>query len=307
MRKILPLLFFNVVLIFIIGYFSFNINAVKKNASEREQKVSNQQILVSNETKSPEVLGIEPEEIDLVYPKIDLCYSGKCIALSTGIIEWIKEDKVKEEERIIDYMSSHIIPFFQKNFMKTSIAKNAKGSFMYFSSDKLPNLSNIGNQLTDKISTLETSDSDIRIDITGVDSPGTDGTYAKRYIEVDNSRQKLYSWIDGKVDKVIKLSGPKYGYQVYGVFPIVDKGIEPIAPGGKYMPYWMAFYYSPSQNSWYGLHALIWWHDRNNNKIYESLSSIGERRSSGCIRMLLDEAKYLYDNFERGDYVLIHE
>ncbi len=94
---------------------------------------------------------------------------------------------------------------------------------------------------------------------------------------------------------------------MYGVFPIVDKGEAPIAPTGDYMPYWMAFYYSPKQEAWYGLHGLIWWYDDDGNKEYEPESNIGVRRSGGCIRMLVEDAKYIYDIFEKGDLVLIHE
>ena len=117
----------------------------------------------------------------------------------------------------------------------------------------------------------------------------------------------LFVWMNGEVVKTILLSGPKYGFQVYGVFPIVDKGIEPEAPGGKYMPYWMAFYYAKGQDSWYGLHSLIWWYGEDGNKVYETINNIGRRESAGCIRMLLDDAKYLYENFKIGDYILIHE
>ena len=97
------------------------------------------------------------------------------------------------------------------------------------------------------------------------------------------------------------------GFEVYGVFPIIDKGIQPMAPSGHYMPYWMAFYYSPWQNSWYGLHGLVWWYDDSGSKVFENTDYIGVRRSKGCIRMLKDDAKYLYDRYEKGDHILIHE
>ena len=73
------------------------------------------------------------------------------------------------------------------------------------------------------------------------------------------------------------------------------------------MPYWMAFYYSPKQNTYWGLHALIWWYDENGRKVYEPTSNIGVRRSGGCIRMLVEDAKFLYEIYEKGDPILIHE
>lgn len=88
---------------------------------------------------------------------------------------------------------------------------------------------------------------------------------------------------------------------------MVDKGIEPIAPGGKYMPYWMAFYYSKKQDSWYGLHGLIWMKRDDGTRWIEPETNIGLRKSAGCIRMVVADAKYLYENFEKGDFILIHE
>jgi lipoprotein-anchoring transpeptidase ErfK/SrfK len=51
----------------------------------------------------------------------------------------------------------------------------------------------------------------------------------------------------------------------------------------------------------------VWWYDDNGNVVHENTDYIGVRRSNGCIRMLRDDAKYLYDRYGKGDHILIHE
>ncbi len=213
-------------------------------------------------------------------------------------------DSKLDKEKFNEYLERKIIPYFETLFGEKELIKNDKGEFMARKVDIVPNYSTIFNKVNEA---YVNGIKDIRIDIDSNDGPGTDGKYADRYMEVDNSQQKLYVWENGVVQKVIGLSGPVYGWQVYGVFPIVDKGREPIAPGGKYMPYWMAFHYSKKQDSWYGLHALIWMYKEDGSKWYEPESNIFTRQSAGCIRMVLADAKYLYENFEKGDFLLIHE
>lgn len=226
--------------------------------------------------------------------------SKSCVWISS---EGLVEDRVVDENAIYQKVLDSVIPHFEKYYGGKTFAKNRGGDFIYWKEDVIPDFSNI---FKDVLTAFE-SGKDTQILIQTKDLPGTDGRYSNKYIEIDNSKQKLYVWIDGKVEKEILLSGPKVGYEVYGVFPIIDKGISPIAPTGRYMPYWMAFYYSPKQDSWYGLHALVWWYDEDGRKIYEPNTNIGVRRSGGCIRMLYDDSKYLYEIFEKGDHILIHE
>lgn len=249
---------------------------------------------------SNEVLGVA-EEAPLTQD-LEICCEVNCLTMTSEISKsFFREDKI--DSVLLDkYVKENVEPFFEDTSGGRSLVSNKNGEFKSWRNDNRVDLTG----LTEKIhAALVNSQSSLILEKKNL--PGTDGTYAEKYIEVDNSAQKLFVWAAGKVVREINLSGPVYGFQVYGVFPIVDKGIEPIAPGGKRMPYWMAFYHSMKQDSWYGLHALIWWYDSAGNKIYEKLSNIGTRRSAGCIRMLLEDAKYLYENFERGDLVLIHE
>lgn len=252
------------------------------------------------DTSKSNIQNTEVEEDKKIYP-IDICCNNICFHIFEEEISSLNTDL-----EIAKYLNTNIYPYFEKYFGGKETISNRNGEFKYWIYNEIPDLSNLEEDLKEAISLSKEGIKPETIIILVKDLPGTDGTYADKYIEIDNSKQKLYVWINGKVVKTILLSGPMYGFQVYGIFPIIDKGISPIAPGGKYMPYWMAFYYSKSQDSWYGLHALIWWYD-NGEKVYETEKNIGSRESAGCIRMLLDDAKYLYENFNIGDVVLIHE
>ncbi len=231
---------------------------------------------------------------------VSVCHLEDCIYIPSDSVKKDDEiDKAMVYQEVLDKVISH----FEKGYGGKGLASSDKGSFVYWKEDLIPDLSNI----YDEVYRSFLSGLDTNVEIELKDLPSTNGLYATQYIEIDNSKQKLYVWNDGEIKKEILLSGPKDGYEVYGVFPIVDKGLNPKAPTGDYMPYWMAFYYSGSQSSWYGLHGLIWWYDSNGKVIYESESNIGVRKSGGCIRMVEQDAKYLYENFEKGSYILIHE
>jgi len=238
------------------------------------------------------------------YYDMKICSGSICFDIPVEDVREFFEGGVLKKEKVMVYFLEKVFPFFENSLGKKVEVKNKNGSFLTWNLDKRADFSKVYTKLLYELE-KETAPETIIVKV--LDLPGTDGRYSRKYIEIDNSKQKLYYWENGKVEKIIKLSGPKYGFQVYGVFPIIDKGLDPIAPSGNYMPYWMAFYYSPKQDSWYGLHALIWHYDNNGKKIYESLDNIGKRKSAGCIRMLVEDAKYLYSKMDRGDKVLIHE
>ena len=253
------------------------------------------------EVPTEDILGMEivREQKEEEYV-VSVCLQQDCVDIPSSLVV---EDKRVDKAKVYQEVLERVVSYFDKFFGGRSIASSSQGQFIYWKADIRPDLENI----YDRVFEAFKLGSSTTVEIELKEQPGTDGKYTSKYIEVDNSRQKLFVWENGKVIKEILLSGPKVGYEVYGVYPIIDKGIAPQAPTGSYMPYWMAFYYSKRQDSWYGLHGLIWWYDSSGNVVYEPTSNIGVRRSGGCIRMLKEDAKYLYDNFERGDLVLIHE
>jgi len=268
--------------------------------SHKEPVLLSENIEIENPDTSNEVLGVT-EEVSRTQD-LEICCTVNCLTITSETSEAFF--KGEEIDRVVlgKYVQENIYPFFENTSGGKVFVNNKNGEFQSWRSDNRVDLTGLTDKIHDALINSQPS-----LILEKKNLPGTDGTYATKYIEVDNSAQKLFVWIAGDVVREINLSGPVYGFQVYGVFPIIDKGIEPIAPGGKRMPYWMAFYRSVRQDSWYGLHALIWWYDGAGNKIYEKLSNIGTRQSAGCIRMLLEDAKYLYENFEKGDFILIHE
>jgi len=266
----------------------------------------NEPVLLSENTNteitdnSKEVLGVTEEASHTL--DLEICCTVNCLTIASETSETFFKDGEIDKSVLDKYVKENISPFFENTSGGKILVSNKNGEFQSWRSDNRVDLTGLTDKIHDALLNSQPS-----LILEKKNLPGTDGTYTTKYIEVDNSAQKLFVWTAGDVVREINLSGPVYGFQVYGVFPIIDKGIEPIAPGGKRMPYWMAFYRSVRQDSWYGLHALIWWYDGTGNKVYEKLSNIGTRQSAGCIRMLLEDAKYLYDNFEKGDLILIHE
>ena len=240
---------------------------------------------------------------DKVY-SLSICLKDLCRNLFNDDFRSLIIGEELDKYNFEKYIENNVQPYFESKYGQKVVVKNSKGEFLARVEDEVINY----DPLFDKVNSAYLAGiNNIKIELDYKITAGTDGKYADKYIEIDNSQQRLYAWEEGDIIKEIALSGPVYGYQVYGVFPIVDKGREPIAPGGKYMPYWMAFYYSKKQDSWYGLHALIWGYNEDGTKWYEPARNIGTRQSAGCIRMMFDDAKWLYENFEKGDLILIHE
>lgn len=290
----LILLLLNIFLILsFVSIFFITENRIKKT----------EQIELSEQS---EVLGTSTTN-NVNYSSVTICVEHNCFSVSEQDISTLYENKILNTQLVNGYVTDKIIPYFEKFYGSRTIVSNNNGSFYTWINDKHLDIEKIEKDLFKTLSERDAGASINSLSFFLADLPGTDGTFASKYIEIDNSKQKLYVWNEGKTVKEILLSGPKYGFQVYGVYSIIDKGSEPQAPSGRYMPYWMAFYYSKSQDSWYGLHGLVWWYDSNGKRILESEGNIGIRRSSGCIRMLKEDAKYLYENFNKGDSILIHE
>lgn len=203
-----------------------------------------------------------------VYPSLDICYEDDCYYISPEIVQTFYNTEEVDQTKLYMYLLEYIVPYFEEISGGKQWFESKNGGFYAWKEDFRIDASSIYEDVEELFMDRDEYDLDLSYDLYKRDMPGTDGKYADKYIEIDNSKQKLYDWQDGKVVKEIKLSAAKRGYEVYGVYPIIDKGIEPRAPSLRYMPYWMAFYYSPWQKSWYGLHGLVWWYDENRNKVF---------------------------------------
>ncbi|MBN2101225.1 L,D-transpeptidase family protein [Candidatus Dojkabacteria bacterium] len=137
--------------------------------------------------------------------------------------------------------------------------------------------------------------------------PGTDGSYAQKYIEIDHSQQHLYAWENGEVVMHYGVSGFYDNYAVFGVFGIKEKARNAWSDiAEKWMPYWMSYYYDPVQQAWFGIHELVWWDDENGVRHVESSENIGQKKSGGCIRLDRGPAEKVFNWAEMDMPVLIH-
>ena len=82
-----------------------------------------------------------------------------------------------------------------------------------------------------------------------------------------------------------------------GIFTITDRGLwfysDRLASGAKH---WLRF------NGQYLFHSIPM--DKHKNIIPDE-NTVGEKRSSGCIRLMPDDAKWLYDNIPSGTTAVI--
>ena len=150
----------------------------------------------------------------------------------------------------------------------------------------------------------------IEFDITSLvsEKPGSDGTLAEKYLEVDISQQKLYRWEDGEVVGIHIISTGKYGPTPIGIHKIKNKAKIAWSPPAKvWMPFWMAFGYNPDLEAYLGFHELPYWDGPNGTRIRRSFDTLGVPVTGGCIQLNIGDAEEVYNWAEVGIPVLIHE
>ena len=147
---------------------------------------------------------------------VSVCVQNNCVWIpSTGLVT----DGYIDENEIYQKVLDVVIPYFEEKYGGKDFVSNRAGGFVYWNEDLRPDMTDICIRVYEAFKNRK----DTRVEVLVMDLPSTDGKYARRYIEIDDSRQKLYAWVDGKVQREILLSAAKRGYVVYGVFPIVDK------------------------------------------------------------------------------------
>jgi len=119
-------------------------------------------------------------------------------------------------------------------------------------------------------------------------------------IEIDLSRQRLTVFYMDEVLKEMVCSGGAPGYPTpLGEFTTIQK-IEyswiPRFEMGAY--YWIRFFED------YLIHSVPF--DEKGEMIVEEFEKLGNPASHGCIRLRLEEAKWLYETFPLGIKVLIY-
>lgn len=126
-------------------------------------------------------------------------------------------------------------------------------------------------------------------------------------IEADISEQMIYFKQDGKIVRAMRTSsgldtGPETATP-RGEFVIEpERGEWFFAPQyGEGARYWVSF----KNHGEFLFHSVVM--DENRQVIEAEARKLGTKASHGCFRLLLEDAKWIYDNIPTGTKVIIHE
>lgn len=140
-----------------------------------------------------------------------------------------------------------------------------------------------------------------------VDSgPNTDGSLAKRYIEIDISQQRMYTFDKGVLVKSYRVSTGKDYPTPTGIFEVLNKtGLGFSTIYNVWMPYWMGFSYSSELHAYFGIHELPFFYSAG-NKIQRPRDFIGVPNTGGCVALDVGDAKEVYQFADIGTKIVIY-
>ncbi len=143
----------------------------------------------------------------------------------------------------------------------------------------------------------------------GIDSgPNTEGNVADRYIEIDISQQKLFTFRNGKLVKAYRVSTGKDYPTPTGRFTILNKtGLGFSSIYNVWMPYWMGFSYSKELHAYFGIHELPYYYADGGTKIQRPRDFIGAPNTGGCVALDIGDAKEVYNFADIGTPVVIYQ
>ncbi len=126
-------------------------------------------------------------------------------------------------------------------------------------------------------------------------TPNTKGNLAQKYIEVDISQQTMYLFKDGNLFNTYKISTGLYYPTPVGQFKILNKAVNAFSDiYHVWMPFWMAFYYGPEVDAYFGIHELPYWVAEDGAKIQRPREFIGSPHTGGCVALDVGAAKEVY-------------
>lgn len=135
------------------------------------------------------------------------------------------------------------------------------------------------------------------------DPPDPPGGSDKYWIDVDVTAQVVKVFEGEEVIKTMTASTGVEGHETpLGTFQIQNRGdwffTEKYSQGAKY---WVSF------KDWgvYLFHSLAM--DRDKNIIPEEAEKLGQPASHGCIRLQVEDAKWIYETIPARSKVVIHE
>ncbi|MGI6632882.1 MAG: L,D-transpeptidase [Bacillota bacterium] len=135
----------------------------------------------------------------------------------------------------------------------------------------------------------------------GDSGPGQDKPLYWIDVDVTEQRVRIMEG-DEAVKEMIASTGVEGHETPLGTFEIQNRGTwffsEKYQQGAKY---WVSF------KDWgiYLFHSLAM--DKDQNIIEEEAAKLGQRASHGCVRLQVEDAKWIYDNIPQHTKVVIHE
>ncbi len=142
----------------------------------------------------------------------------------------------------------------------------------------------------------------------GIDSgPNTEGEIADKYIEVDISQQKLFTFKNKALVKTYRVSTGKDYPTPTGTFKILNKtGLGFSNIYNVWMPYWMGFEFSKELHAYFGIHELPYFYS-GANKIQRPREFIGAPNTGGCVALDIGDSKEVYQFADIGTPVVIYQ
>ncbi len=142
----------------------------------------------------------------------------------------------------------------------------------------------------------------------GIDSgPNTEGEIADKYIEIDISQQKMFTFKNKALVKTYRVSTGKDYPTPVGTFKILNKsGLGFSSIYNVWMPYWMAFEFSKELHAYFGIHELPYYYS-GNHKIMRPREFIGAPNTGGCVALDVGDSKEVYQFADIGTPVAIYQ
>lgn len=135
--------------------------------------------------------------------------------------------------------------------------------------------------------------------------PNSDGRLADKYIEVDISQQKMYTFMRGKLLREYRVStGRDYPTPV-GEFTVLNKaGLGFSKIYDVWMAWWMGFKYSDELRAYFGIHELPYTLT-DGAKIQRPANFIGTPNTGGCVALGVGDAQEVYRFAEIGTKIVV--
>lgn len=142
----------------------------------------------------------------------------------------------------------------------------------------------------------------------GIDSgPNTEGEIADKYIEIDISQQKMFTFKNKQLVKMYRVSTGKDYPTPVGSFKILNKtGLGFSNIYNVWMPYWMGFEFSKELHAYFGIHELPYFYS-GNHKIMRPREFIGAPNTGGCVALDVGDSKEVYQFADIGTPVVIYQ